>query len=262
MSWTKNSSLNLSQAPDKSPLIFRLSGIFEAGYTFGPLDAVVGFLVYFERIAGRGPVIAELAERPIQGGVLPACSMSYDTSKEYGDIEDGIMDDLDWNVYHSRKANALRIAGFHHPTRQIILNSWTKFSSFIQWSFDHPIYQFAVNDLVAISRVRDISVDEPFFLGYHPDAAVGSDHFWWRVSSCNKETIFKSSPTALTMLEAAGVTNKLLYQTNATGRSRAFFSKTPPNMPPRSVQPQLIHRGISSRVCFLSSCNRMYPVVF
>ena len=114
MSWTKNSSLNLSQAPDKSPLILRLPGIFEAGYTFGPLDAVVGFLVYFERIAGRGPVIAELAERPLQGGVLPACSMSYDTSKEYGDIEDGTMYDLDWNVYHSRMICGTRASTIRH----------------------------------------------------------------------------------------------------------------------------------------------------
>ena len=47
-SWTQHSRMNRSAAQDKLPLIMRAHSAFEASHTFGPLDVVLGFIVYYE----------------------------------------------------------------------------------------------------------------------------------------------------------------------------------------------------------------------
>ena len=143
-SWTRHASIRRSEG-DGLPLVLNIRSIFDDSQAFGPLDAVIGFLVFFERLDKCCCVSMDLAEHPIAGEALPQCSMSADATTSY-----------DWSnnaptaseQYELRKLDALQKSEFHRPTIEVSASCDFELHSM------HSMPYMQINDLVAVSKVR------------------------------------------------------------------------------------------------------------
>ena len=212
--WTKHSTMNPSAAVNTVPLIVRAHSVFEATHSFGPLDIVLGFIVYCENHIDYwgGSCMLDLAETPVRDPQR----LQRGTHSHFGvNIHDFIHEGKDGiEKYQTRKAKALKDVGFDGPTRFVLHNPTDR--GYLDGTHSLPQSEDYDHLLVGISRVRACAQEEEFFFedqtSGHRDIA-SDDHFWWNLTgehACNEDIIFEATPRALEMLRTAGVRNKVI----------------------------------------------------